>query len=322
MNMASLSPELKKYMERVIEALRDRPVKEILSYAIFNERDEVEYYRKLAEHTGRESIKALFIQMADESQEHHDRLYGLFKKLYPNEEPVKIDAPPVEVAPFYPEFETVDDYLSALEYCMQSELFAQQTYELLSQKATREDSRVLFAQLAGMEGNHYERIKKAYDLLAGFKAKRMLPEDISPGGYLFPDKIKARYVLLDLMGKGLKPYVFSRDPPKKLFEWFKRDNINAVWISSASVKGEVTPSALINSKAGLADILEDERAVILIENFEAITVSVGFKRAFDMTSLLRDVAIVSNSYLLVHANEKAMPEREWTILESELEVIG
>jgi len=319
--MAHLSPELKKYMERVIEALRDRPVREILSYAIFNEKDEVEYYRKLAEHAGRESIKALFIQMADESQEHHDRLYSLFKKLYPEEEPVKVDAPPVEVAPFYPEFETVDDYLSALEYCMQSELFAQQTYELLSQKATREDSRVLFAQLAEMERNHYERLKKAYDLLAGFKARKMLPEDISPGGYLFPDKIKARYMLLDLIGKGLKPYVFSRDPPKRLFEWFKRDDINAVWISSAPVKGAMTPSALVNSRAGLADILEDEKAVILIENFEAITVSVGFKRAFEMVSLLRDVAMMSGSYFLIHVKEKALPEQEWAVLESELGVI-
>ena len=319
--MPHLSPELKKYMEKVIEALKDRPVKEILSYAIFNERDEVEYYRKLAEHAGRESIRVLFIQMADESQEHHDRLYSLFKKLYPGEEPVKVDAPPVEVAPFYPEFETVDDYLEALEYCMQSELFAQQTYELLSQKATHEDSRVLFAQLADIERNHYERLKKARDLLVGFKAKRMLPEEISPGGYLFPDKIKARYMLLDLMGKGLKPYIFSRDPPKKLFEWFKREDINAVWISSAPVRGALTPASLVHSKTSLADVLQNERAVILIENFETIALSEGFPKAFDMISLLRDVAMVSGSYLLVHANENALPEREWAILESELELI-
>ncbi|WP_297417361.1 ferritin family protein [Thermococcus sp.] len=319
--MPHLSPELKRYMERVIETLRDRPVKEILSYAIFNERDEVEYYRKLAEHAGRESIKILFIQMADESQEHHDRLYSLFKKLYSDEEPVKVDAPPIEVAPFYPEFETVDDYLGALGYCMQSELFAQQTYELLSQKATREDSRVLFAQLADMEKNHYERLKKAYDLLAGFNARKMLPEDVSPGGYLFPDRIKARYMLLDLMGKGLKPYVFSRDPSKRLFDWFKRDDINAVWVSSAPVKGVVTPGSLISSKTDLVDLLESENAVLLIENFETIVVSGGFVRAFDMVSILRDVAIVSGSYLLVHAKENALPEREWAILESELEVI-
>ena len=321
MNMPRLSPDLRRYMEKVIESLRDMSVKEILSYAIFNERDEVEYYRKLAEHADRESIKALFIQMADESQEHHDRLYSLFKKLYPDEEPVEVDVPPVEVAPFYPEFETVDDYLAALEYCMQSELFAQQTYELLSQKATHEDSRVLFAQLAEIERNHYERLKKAHDLLAGFRARKMLPEEISPGGYLFPDKIKARYMLLDLMGRGLKPYVFSRDPPKKLFEWFKREDINAVWISSAPVKGAVTPNALVNSKSSLVDILEEDGAVVLIENFEAIAVSTGFADAFEMVSLLRDVAMVSGSYLLVHANEKAMPEREWAILESELEVI-
>lgn len=149
----------------------------------------------------------------------------------------------------------------------------------------------------------------------------MLPEDISPGGYLFPDRIKARYMLFDLMGKGLKPYVFSRDPSKRLFDWFKRDDINVVWISSAPVKGAVTPGSLISSKTDLVDLLKSENAVILIENFETIVVSGGFVRAFDMVSILRDVAIVSGSYLLVHAKENALPEREWAILESELEVI-
>ncbi|MDV3103298.1 DUF835 domain-containing protein [Thermococcus waiotapuensis] len=319
--MSSIPPELKKYMEKVIEALRDRPVKEVLSYAIFNEKEEVEYYRKLAERAGRESVKVLFTQMADESQRHHDELYSLFKKLYPEEEPVKVDAPPVEVAPFYPKFETVDDYLEALEYCMQSELFAEETYAILAQKATHEESKVFFAQLASIENNHYKRLKKAYGLLSSFKAKKMLPEDISPGGYLFPDKIKARYMLLDLIGKGLKPYVFSRDPPKKLLEWFKRGDINAVWVSPAPVKGAMTPKSLVNSKESLAEIMREEKAIILIENFEAIVASEGFPKALELVSILRDVAMVSGSYLLVHAKKNALSRREWAILESELEVI-
>ncbi|MFA4669246.1 ferritin family protein [Pyrococcus kukulkanii] len=113
-----MRPELKEYMEKVIEALKDKSPKEVLSYAIFNEEDEVEYYRKLAEHARRESIRVLFLQMAEESLEHKEKLLKLFRRLYPGEEPVKVEAPPVEVAPFYPKFETVDEYLEALEYCM------------------------------------------------------------------------------------------------------------------------------------------------------------------------------------------------------------
>lgn len=83
----------------------------------------------------------------------------------------------------------------------------------------------------------------------------------------------------------------------------------------------MTPASLVHSKTSLVDVLQNERAVILIENFETIALSEGFPKAFDMISLLRDVAMVSGSYLLVHANENALPEREWAILESELELI-
>lgn len=41
----------------------------------------------------------------------------------------------------YPEFERVEDYLDALEYCMESELLAKRTYEILSTKAEDEDAK-------------------------------------------------------------------------------------------------------------------------------------------------------------------------------------
>ncbi|WP_297489747.1 ferritin family protein [Thermococcus sp.] len=320
--MPPISPELRDYMNRIIETLRDKPVKEILSYAIFNEQEEAEYYRKLARHTPRESVKALFLQMADESAEHYKRLYELFKKLYPNEEPVEVEAPPVEVAPFYPKFESVDDYLEALEYCMKSELFAKDTYEILSQRASSEDARIVFVQLSNMEKEHYMRIKKAYDLLAEFRDRRTLPENLEPGAYLFPDKVKARYVLLDLIANAKDIYVFSRDPPKKLREWFKRGDINFAWISTAPVKGSITPKMLIESGTGMCELLKKGNVVLLVENFEVVAMSVGFKKAFECVSMLRDAAIMYGSYLLVHANRPAMSEREWAVLEAEFEVIG
>ncbi|ASJ00326.1 DUF835 domain-containing protein [Thermococcus gorgonarius] len=319
--MSNLSPELREYMEKVIEALKNRPVKEVLSYAIFNEKDEVEYYRKLAEHAGRESIKVLFIQMAEESQEHYDRLYSLFKKLYPDEEPVKVDAPPVEVAPLYPKFETVDDYLEALEYCMQSELFAKETYEVLALKAENEESRVLFAQLAEMEKDHYLRLKKLYDLLTSFKRQKLLPEELEPGGYLFKDRTKARYLLLDLLPKSKEAHVFTRENPEKTREWFKRDDINIVWVTNLPGKGRISPKMLAESDGFLCGVLEQRNVVVLIENFEILTLITDFRKLFECVSRLRDIAVNSGSYLLVHAKREALGEKEWALLESELEVV-
>lgn len=321
MKMEYSKSELKDYMEKIIEVLKDRPPKEILSYAIFNEADEVEYYRKLAEHARRESVKVLFTQMADESQEHYERLYKLFKKLYPDEEPIKIDVPPVEVAPFYPKFETVDDYIEALEYCMQSELFAKETYELLALKATNEDSKVLFAQLAQIEENHYQRIKKLYDLLSGFREKKSLPEELGPGGYLLDGRTKARYLFLDLLARGGRGYVFTREPPEKAKEWFKREDVEVVWVTNIPGRGRISPRLLVESDGALCQLLETGKTVVLLENLEGLIAVSGFKEVFQCISRLRDTAISSGSYLIVHAKKDALEEKEWELLKSELTFI-
>ncbi|NJF24868.1 DUF835 domain-containing protein [Thermococcus sp. Bubb.Bath] len=313
--------ELKAYMKKVIDTLKYLSPKEILSYAIFNEADEVEYYRKLAEHARRESVKVLFIQMADESQEHHDRLYKLFKELYPDEEPVKIDAPPVEVAPFYPKFETVDDYIEALEYCMQSELFAKETYEILALKALNEESKVLFSQLAQMETDHYRRIKKLYDLLARFRKRKILPEEIEPGGYIFDDRTKARYLSLDLITKNRTGYVFTREHPEKAKEWFKREDVEVIWITNVPGKGRIPPKMLVDSESALCQLLENEKTVVLLENLEGLIAISGFNEVFECISKLRDIAISAGSYLIVHAKEDALEAKEWELLKSELTFI-
>ncbi|QDA31725.1 DUF835 domain-containing protein [Thermococcus indicus] len=313
-----MKPELKKYLETVVNALRDKNPREILSYAIFNELEEVEYYRKLAERARRESIRVLFIQMADESVEHYETLMSLFRKLYPGEEPVKVEAPPVEVAPFYPEFETVDDYLAALEYCMESELFAKETYEILAQKALNEDSRALFAQLALMEEGHYQRLKKAYELLAGFTSRNQVPEDLRPGGYLFSDEVKARYVFLDLLSKGKRAMVISREHPEKLKEWFKSGDMDIIWLSSAPVKNALTPNTFVSSKPALYEVLQEGNVLMLVEDCEYIALHVGFTELMKTLSTLRDVAMTAGSYLLIQANPDAFERKEWALLTSEL----
>jgi len=308
-----------RYMDEIIEVLKGKSPKEVLSYAIVNEEEEARYYRQLERHARRGSVKILFRQMAEESDEHRDNLYKLFKKLYPDEEPASVEAPPVEVAPFYPEFETAEDYLEALEYCMKSELFAKETYELLAQKATDDESRAIFARLAEMEEDHYRRIKKVYDLLMSFKARKLLPENLEPGGYLVQDKTKGRYIFADLIERG-SGTVISRDPPKILTRWFGMTNLNVVWLSNTTVKGAMNARELVESRDLIAKVLE-RGEVLLLENVEYIALSEGFKRLMEYLSFLRDVAITSGSHMIVHAGREAFDTKEWAVLRAEFEEV-
>ncbi|WP_367884840.1 hypothetical protein [Thermococcus sp. JCM 11816] len=63
----------------------------------------------------------------------------------------------MEVYPFYPEFEKVEDYIRALEYCMESELFAKRTYEILAGVAENEDVRGIASSFHRLSRNTTKR---------------------------------------------------------------------------------------------------------------------------------------------------------------------
>ncbi|WP_367884841.1 ferritin family protein [Thermococcus sp. JCM 11816] len=81
-------------MNEIIERLKRLSPKELLSYAIFNEEDEAKYYAELAEKAKRKSVRALFKKMSRESKGHELLLRRTFERLFPGEEPVKVDVPP------------------------------------------------------------------------------------------------------------------------------------------------------------------------------------------------------------------------------------
>jgi rubrerythrin len=309
---------LDNYLEKVVSSLEKKSPKEILSYAIFNEEEEAKYYAELSKKAKRGSIKLLFIQMSEESEEHRNRLYTLFKKLYPNDEPVKVEAPPIEVLPFYSEFETVDDYLKALEYCMESELFAKKAYELLAQKAEDEDVKALALQLALFEEGHYERIKKAYELFTAVKQGSIDLTGLSPMGYLFSDKIKARYLFLELLND-LKGVIFSRDSPEEIKRWMKKEIIS-FWITSKTCQQCITPRKLLES---LEDIPKEENLAILIENIETLRIAAdSFEEFYTNISKLKDEATAKKCYVILCGNKRAFEDKEWAILESEFKYVS
>ena len=313
-------------LKRVVESLRDKSPKELLSYAVFNEEEEAKYYAQLAERAKRISVKALFLKMSEESRSHREWLYNLFKKLYPGEGPVKVEAPPVEVAPFLPEFETVDDYVSALEYCMKSELFAKKTYEMLARVSTDEDTRVLALNLATMEEGHYEEIRKLYELIATLKERKISPQHLKPGGYLFTDDTKAKYFLLDMLDGEAVLKALIRENPEQFLEMFRDRNVSVVWVTKTEAENSIPPREVPGIRRDLARFLEDagshgEKGIIFLQNFSYLVLELGFKEAMDFALYLKDSALLHGGYVIVSALPTAFEKREWSILTSEFYVI-
>ena len=311
-----------KVLEEIVEALKNRSPKELLSYAIFNEEEETRYYSELAQRASRVSVKVLFLKMSEESDSHREWLYHLFKKIYPNEEPVKVEAPPVEVAPFLPEFETVDDYVSALEYCMKSELFAKKTYEILAKVAEDEDTRALALHLATMEEEHYQEIRKLYELITLLKEKNIHPLHLDPGGYLFTDDTKAKYFLLDMLDGSRVLKALVRENPGQFMKLFEGKDASVVWVTKTGARNSVPPREVPAIRKDLSRFFEKasrdgKQGIVFLQNFGYLVLELGFKDAIDFALYLKDSAILNNGYVIMTAVPTAFETREWSILVSE-----
>jgi rubrerythrin len=312
-------------MFEIVNKLKNATPKELLSYAIMNEEAEVEYYKKLAEIAKKPSVKLVFKRMSEESEKHYHILKRLFKKLFPGEEPVKVEVPPVEVAPFYPKFESVADYFEALKYCMESELFAKETYELLASNTDNGELREMAMNLAAMEMEHYEELKKVYDLLDFMVKRGVLPESLKPGGYLFTDDLKVIYFLLELVEAGIELKALMRQRPCEGI-MTALSGVDVLWITKTGTEKSIRPTQLPKMRKELLDFLKDankrrKRGAIFIQNLGYLTVELGFKRVMDLILYLKDSALLYGGYLIVTANPEAFERREWAIIVSEMELI-
>ena len=314
----------KEVMEEVIKRLKKSSPKELLSYAIRNEVEEAKYYARLASRAKRLSVKALFLKMSEESREHEAALKSLFEKLFPGEEPLAVELPPVEVAPLYPKFASVEDYITALEYCMESELFAKRTYELLGEVAEDKEVRELALSLATMEEEHYQEIKKVYELIKAMSEKNIAPSSLRPGGYLFTDNVKAKYFLIDMASRGFPLRAIIRENPEKFLEGLS-GRVEVVWITKAKGESSVSPSELPSMSSELLKFLKEnsERgSVLFLQNLGYIALELGFKEMMDFVLYLKDSAVLHNGYLVATAVPEAFEKKEWAILTSELELIS
>ncbi|AAL80262.1 rubrerythrin [Pyrococcus furiosus DSM 3638] len=319
--------DLKKLTKEIVGRLKNKSVKELLSYAIFNEEEEAKFYADLAEKVSRPSVKALFRRMSEESKVHELLLRKLFSKYFPGEEPVKVDVPPVEVVPFISKFESIEDYLEGLRYCMESELFAKRTYVLLSQVAENEGVRMVANELASIEQNHYEEIKAVYELVKTFRDREMLPESLKSGAYLITNESVGKYLILDLIDENKKLKLFVRENP----EIFRRligenPNVEITWIAKVNAPNTISPTETHVLKKDIESFFEKvtkegKKGVVFIQNVAYLVANLGFKETVDLLLHAKDLAVYYGGYLIITANPEVFEKTEWALLKLEFEVL-
>lgn len=323
-------PHFGRVVQEFVEKLGKLSAKELLSYAIKNEREEAEYYSELAGKVRKLSVRALFAKMSDDSRAHEKALLRIFEKLFPGENPLDVDIPPVEVLPFYEKMESVESYLEALRYCMLSELLAKSVYEGLASVAPDEDTKELAMALAVMEGEHYSEIKRVYELLVDMAKKKVKPETLESGAYLFTEAGKARYFLLDFMGWDKRLFAIVRENPLEFAEMFAGKMEELLWVTKVGELGEnagvtvVSPQDVLGLRKRIARFFEgsEKKGVVLVENLGYLSLELGFKRVMDFVLYIKDLAILHGGYLLVTAVPEAFERREWAVITSELELIS
>ncbi len=139
---------------------------ELLSYAICNEECGAESYEWLA---GRvEGILVdEFKHLAKERRKHAAQIRELFKRLYPNMEPLKFNAPPLDTLPVCSEMMEVEDVEKALAIALLSEAIGRDVYRKLQRMAGDEEMAELFGRLARIKEEAYRRLLELYETMVG-----------------------------------------------------------------------------------------------------------------------------------------------------------
>lgn len=306
--------------DQIIKYLKDKSPKEILSYLIPNKEKESEYYKKLAENSYIESAKALFSMLSEENLKHGDELYNEFKLLYPEEEPIELDLPLLEIKPPQKTLTSVTEYLKVLRVCMNNELLEKEIYEILARVSMDEKLKLILSQMSRKAQQHYEELKELYDLLLALSEDEVKLKEPSPRGYLFSSKFKSRYFLMNILDNR-KSMVITRDDPETIKGFFKKE-IEVYWITNVPVIGSISPERFEDSKKFMVDFLKQGNTILVIEGIEHLNAKIGFKKLFEILTYLKDHAIVSKSFLLISGDLNTFEEKNKGLLISEFEFIS
>ncbi|AFK22041.1 hypothetical protein containing Rubrerythrin subfamily-like domain [Pyrococcus sp. ST04] len=169
---------IKDEVKEVINELRGKSLKEILSYALTGEVDSTKLYKFLYKKLPDGYPKMKFLEFMRIEQDHDEKVMRIFKALFPREEPLKVELktwPKIfEERDF--RLEKVKDYLDVLEIGMDAEQLAEGVYLMLADILEEPDYKRLFLKLAEDERDHYNFLKDEYEFYSRIEAEKSLKE--------------------------------------------------------------------------------------------------------------------------------------------------
>lgn len=156
----------------ITNRLLETDPREIMAYWINEELEGAEMYHRLyrisRESTWDERIPSVFLVLYNESIRHAEKLFEMYKRMFPGEKPGSVQVPSLKV-------ELSEDRLERmlrhgrirdlLEILMEGEKSAAEVYEYLEKHVENSDTEKIFNQLSQMERGHYQRLKELYEAL-------------------------------------------------------------------------------------------------------------------------------------------------------------
>lgn len=164
----------KKKISEIIEFLSKLDTKQLMAYWIDQEIKEAEMYHYLSELSKEvqwdERVPKLFFRLYQESLGHAEALLKMFKEMFPNEKPPKVDLPALEVELSKDELKELvksKRLKDILEYLMGTEKLAHDVYRYLAEKSSDEEAKATLIWLSKIEEGHYRLLRDLYVTLFG-----------------------------------------------------------------------------------------------------------------------------------------------------------
>ncbi len=151
----------------ILEEIRKLKERELLSYWVQGEYEEARVYSQLADRAEElglpKDVVETFRRLSEDSKEHGDSLYELYRRKY-GEELVEVDIPNVEATHVVGRFWMVEDIEDVLRNALDAEKLAETIYRKLAEEAQGE-LRELYLKLAEEELGHYKSLLKVAETL-------------------------------------------------------------------------------------------------------------------------------------------------------------
>lgn len=179
--------------------------------------------------------------------------------------------------------------------------------------------------LAGMSGMFIDRTRLLIEPVPEGTLKTEVKHWLEPAeGYIVLEKghEKAFEIFVDLVTHGVPGFVISRVYPEKLRSQYGLVKTPMLWLSRFEKEDAVSPDSFSKLVYAIREFTRRcGESVILLDGLEYLITQAGFDTVLTYVEDLKDIAVVSNSRLVIPLHKEAISAKEYSMLEKEFKVV-